>query len=151
SGGVSQAREELFYDGSGTIDACGTSFRACKGALTKRRVYRNAQVAPGTTSGRTHETVGVDDGVWDDGAAGNPIRHATAEAMRQSGGDPVSALAATVDFGGPYGLFPTVTMNQLGHRVEATFDLGTGAVLTERGPNSKRVACDLCRCIEGEV
>src|SRR5262249_52252629 len=39
----------------------------------------------------------------------------------------------------PFGIYVIRTVNELGHEVLHTYDLGTGALLTERGPNSKLV------------
>src|SRR5262249_14347245 len=35
------SRQDLFYDGSTSVDGCGSSFGTCKGALTKVRSYRD--------------------------------------------------------------------------------------------------------------
>src|SRR4051812_40902284 len=67
------AHEEYFYDGSNQLGslasfACGASFGAgCKGALTKKRVYRDASVGSVTDPSCSDDTTCVDYGYWYDG------------------------------------------------------------------------------------
>jgi RHS repeat-associated protein len=53
----------------------------------------------------------------------------------------------TIAYEDAFKVHPTATTNEKSHRVETVYDLGTGALLSERGPNS--VACGT-GCVEYE-
>jgi RHS repeat-associated protein len=137
--------EEYFYDGGSAVGTCGTSFGAtCKGALTKKRVYRDPTVDPITTAACTQtmasgEPVCVDYGSWYDSTTGNRIADVRPANMQAAGGDPSTALARRYIYDTTYSLFPVKVTNELNQVVTRTFDKGTGLKTQEFGPNEAKL------------
>jgi RHS repeat-associated protein len=130
------AREEFFYDGSASVDSCGSAFGSCRGALTKHRVYRDLGAVQFNGPVCTDANLCSDEGLWYD-ATGNPTRSMGPSQMVRAGGDPSStAVAASEVFYDPLHVFPVRTRNALGQEITRTFDSALGVVLTEAGPNT---------------
>jgi RHS repeat-associated protein len=137
------AHEEYFFDGSNQLGslagfACGAFFGAsCKGTLTKKRVYRAASVGSVTDPSCNDDTTCVDYGYWYDGIGalvGNRTRAVRPRAMQSSGAQLALAPATTYEYAWPY-LAPLRTTNERAQQVQDTYDLGTGLLVDQLGPD----------------
>src|SRR5207249_4893563 len=106
--------EDFYYDGSTNLTACGRTFGGtCRGALTKRRVYR--QFSSGPVAGGQKCTGGsdpycVDYGTWYDGSTGNPTRHIRPEIMTGFDGTDLSNAPGTrLNYDDVFGVYATRT------------------------------------------
>src|SRR5262249_10508177 len=128
---VARHFEEYYYDGSGNVGACGTQFGSCKGALTKKRGYRDPTVDPITTAACTQltasgEPVCVDYGFGYELFTGNRILEVRPVEMVNAGANPDAAQATHYTYDRAYALFPVEVHNELNQVVRRQFDLGTG-------------------------
>ena len=148
--GTVLGRQDFFYDGSPSVDGCGSAFgAACKGAATKVRSYKQ----PATqVNGDTVCTTAVcdDAGKWYDATTGNLVREVRPSKMTIVGAEmPNSGLVgSSIQYDPTYSLLPLQTTNELGQSIAHTFDFGTGNKLSERGPNTKLVqSCGPSFCV----
>ncbi|MCI0633117.1 MAG: hypothetical protein L0206_04265, partial [Actinobacteria bacterium] len=121
------------------------------------RTLAESQAAEPGTEASSFETVGRETTAYD-AATGLPVEtrkwiDADTIATTVRAYDPATGnltgvtKPVQVDRGGPgssytydpHGLFATVTENEKGHQVHVEQDVGTGAILARRGPNSRTV------------
>src|SRR5262249_17280199 len=119
---------------------CGSAFGACKGALTKKRVYR----APSLTDIDVHRCASpsacADYGAWYDGATGNRTHEMRPSIMAATAYDGNAQTASgdlrikRYNFLDGFSLFATLVYNEYAHTYSYTIDHGTGLQLSRLGP-----------------
>lgn len=78
----------------------------------------------------------VEYGGWYD-ATGNLIRVLKPSSMLQANGNPAAAVpGVTVQYDRTYALFPATLLSETNLRLDQVFDLGTGNLIKQLGPNS---------------
>ncbi|KPJ75395.1 MAG: hypothetical protein AMS19_13990 [Gemmatimonas sp. SG8_23] len=120
---VTSIYEEL---GDAFFDASGAAQRKLRTATLRETEYdsRGLVIArhEWINSGRTATTELQYD------AAGNPIRMRKPSQVKKGG-------AFSEIIYGPHALYPSRSVNELGHAVETRYDVGTGRLLEKAGPN----------------
>ena len=128
-----RSRVEFFYDGSDDVNRCGILYGACRGALTKRRSYRE----PAATVSANYcadETVCEDHGYVYDGNVGVLVAEIKPSDLKAARGDPNAAVPyVTYGYDANY-LYPATVRSVLGHTVTQVVDIGTGELLSRAGP-----------------
>ncbi len=119
-------KEEFFYDGSTNPDQFGGIYGSLKGLQTAHRIYRDV-------AGNADPVV---NGIGYDARTGqvtNVVRPSNMQLDQNP--DQLPGTRVTYDI---WLLFPVTSTNELYHQTAKTYDLGTGGILTQKGPNSKQ-------------